>query len=270
MDEEKNQQPDEGKAPPEVYGRIYCIICKINGKKYVGQTIKKVSYRFNEHARANSLLGKAIRKYGRENFEIEVLEECYSFDELNTAEIKWIQEMDCKHPNGYNRTDGGEGLLNPCEDIREKKAKASKGNKNALGRKHTEDEIERIRNSNLGQKRSAETCENIRQSKLGTKASDETKFKMSQKRKGKKFSQEHKDNLSASRKAYWESVPPEERKQNPEHVAKRFATIAANRNKKKVKEENIAAAESMKNFERVKNYLKKPAQKKKAEQLTLF
>lgn len=269
-DKEKNQNPNEEKAPPEVYGRIYCITCKINGKKYVGQTIKKVSYRFNEHARANSPLGEAIREYGRKNFEIEVLEECYSFAELNEAEKKWIKEFDCKVPNGYNRTDGGDGLLNPCKDTREKMAEASMGNKNSLGRKHTEDEIERIRNSNLGQKRSAETCAKLSKIKKGVPLSQTTKDNMSKARKGKKFSQEHKDSLSASRKAYWEKIPPEERKQTEEHKAKALAARLATINKRKVAKQNIAAAESMKNFDRVKNYLKKLEAKKKAEQLTLF
>lgn len=221
----------------KIYGRIYCITNLINGKQYVGQTIKKISYRFNEHARANSPLGEDIRKYGRENFKVDELEKCYSYEELNAAEKKWIKELDCKEPKGYNRTDGGDGLLNPAKDTREKLVEAGKGNKRALGRKHTEEEIERIRNSNLGQKRTPETCENVRKAKLGTKLSQATKDNMSKSRKGKTFTQEHKDNLSASHKARWEKIPKEDRKQTEEHKAKRFATIAANREKKKAKEQ---------------------------------
>lgn len=196
----------------KIYGVIYCITNLINGKKYVGQTIKKVSYRFNEHANAKSLIGKAIRKYGRDNFRTGTLEECYSYEELNAAEMKWIKDLNTKYPNGYNKTDGGNGVLNPITSTLEKKSKASMGNKYALGRKHTEDEIERIRQSNLGQKRSPETCEKIRQIKTGLKASEETKKKMSAKRKGRKFSEEHKKKISEARKAYWNSIPKEERK----------------------------------------------------------
>ena len=50
-----------------------------------------------------------MRKYGIENFTIEVLEECYSREQLNEREIFWIAKLNCKHPNGYNLTDGGEG-----------------------------------------------------------------------------------------------------------------------------------------------------------------
>lgn len=217
----------------KIYGRIYCITNLINGKQYVGQTIKKISYRFNEHARANSPLGEDIRKYGRENFKIDELEKRYSYEELNAAEKKWIKELNWKVPNGYNRTDGGDGLLNPVKGIREKLVEAGKGNKRALGRKHTEDEKRKIRESNLGQKRTPETCEKFRQINTGLKATQSTKDKMSAKRKGRKFTQEHRDNLSASHKARREKIPKEERKQTEEHKAKRFATIAANREKKK-------------------------------------
>ncbi len=252
----------------KIYGVIYLIINLINGKKYVGQTIKKVGYRFNEHANAKSLLGEDIRKYGRENFKIDVLEECYSYEELNAAEKKWIKTLNTKVPNGYNKTDGGNGLLNPCKDTREKMAAASMGNQHGLGRKHTEDEIERIRQSNLGQKRSPETCEKIRQNKTGLKASDETKKKMSDKRKGRKFSEEHKANLSKSRLAYWEGIPKEERKlsderkaqlsaQNsgsnnpsckPENAAKIKAGLKRYYAKKRVAKENLEAAATVDRF----------------------
>lgn len=211
----------------KVYGVVYLITNLINGKQYVGQTIKKVSYRFNEHARANTLIGKAIRKYGRENFKIKVLEKCYSYDELNAAEMKWIKKLNTKDPNGYNKTDGGEGILNPATSTREKLAQAGMGNKHALGRKHTEDEIERIRQSNLGQKRSKETCDKIRQIKTGLKASDETKKKMSAKRKGRKFTDEHKAKIAEARRAYWAKIPPEQRKHTEEHNAKISAGLNA-------------------------------------------
>ncbi len=275
----------------EVYGRVYGITCRINGKQYVGQTIKKVSYRFNEHARANSPLGEDIRKYGRKNFEIEVLEECYSFEELNAAEMKWIKIWDCKVPKGYNRTDGGEGILNPVKDTREKIAAASMGNQYALGRKHTEDEKRRIRESNLGQKRSPETRERVRQAKLGTKASDETKAKMSAKRKGRKFSEEHKRKISEARKAYWASIKPEDRKLSDERKAQLSAKNSGSNNpsckpenakkiseglnryhsKKRVAKANVDAAASLENFETAKNFLAVSPTKNQAAtmQLTL-
>lgn len=53
------------------------------------------------------MLGKDIREYGEENFKLEVLETCQTLDELDRREIFWIAKLNCKFPNGYNRTDGG-------------------------------------------------------------------------------------------------------------------------------------------------------------------
>ena len=86
---------------------IYKIINLINGKLYVGQTKFSVEKRFKEHAKADSLIGRAIRKYGIENFKLEIIEICKTFTELNEREIFWIKELNCKVPNGYNISDGG-------------------------------------------------------------------------------------------------------------------------------------------------------------------
>ena len=92
-----------------MYGVIYKITNQINGKSYVGQTTTSLSQRMASHRRANSVIGKAIRKYGWENFSVEVLEECDTKEQLNEREIFWIAALNCKTPNGYNRSDGGEG-----------------------------------------------------------------------------------------------------------------------------------------------------------------
>lgn len=86
---------------------VYKITNKINGKIYVGQTTREPIERFKEHKHADSIIGKAIRKYGAENFIVEILAECENVDELNESEIFWIAELNCKIPNGYNVTDGG-------------------------------------------------------------------------------------------------------------------------------------------------------------------
>jgi len=50
---------------------------------------------------------RAFAKYGLDSFEMELIEECQTLDELNEAEIKWIKEMDTITPNGYNILAGG-------------------------------------------------------------------------------------------------------------------------------------------------------------------
>ena len=47
-------------------GSIYVVTNKINNKKYVGQTIHTAQKRFNQHCKDDNLLGRSIRKYGKE------------------------------------------------------------------------------------------------------------------------------------------------------------------------------------------------------------
>ena len=98
----------------EVYGVIYKITNLLDGMIYVGQTTRSIEVRFREHAVADSRIGNAIRKYGAENFSCEVVEECESRAALDEREIFWIAHFDCKSPNGYNLTDGGEGGSGLC------------------------------------------------------------------------------------------------------------------------------------------------------------
>lgn len=90
---------------------VYKITNLINGKIYVGQTTRTIEERLREHKRSDFPIGKAIRKYGIENFKIDILSTCTSLDELNETEIFWISKLDCLTPNGYNRTEGGATLF---------------------------------------------------------------------------------------------------------------------------------------------------------------
>ena len=54
---------------------------------------------------------KALRKFGFENFEFKIIEECNP-DELNNKEIYWVNFYNSYH-NGYNMTPGGD--FNPSK-----------------------------------------------------------------------------------------------------------------------------------------------------------
>ena len=94
-------------------GFIYKITNKVNGKSYIGQTIQSVKERFYQHcatkcsqAILNMVIHKAITKYGKSNFTIEVIEEVESAN-LNDRERYWIKYYD-SYNNGYNSTEGGQ------------------------------------------------------------------------------------------------------------------------------------------------------------------
>lgn len=93
---------------------IYKITNKINGNAYIGLSIN-IEKRWKAHIERSSdmsnkeydkVLYKAFRKYGIDNFEFEILEEC-KLEELKEKEIYWINYYNTfKH--GYNATPGGD------------------------------------------------------------------------------------------------------------------------------------------------------------------
>lgn len=93
---------------------IYKITNTINGKVYIGQTIKNPKERFREHKYCathknlrRGYLYKAMAKYGCDNFTIEVVEKCPR-NLLDEREMYWIKQYDSFN-NGYNLTLGGGG-----------------------------------------------------------------------------------------------------------------------------------------------------------------
>ncbi|MBQ6296207.1 MAG: GIY-YIG nuclease family protein [Selenomonadaceae bacterium] len=160
-----------------VFGVIYLITNLLNGMKYVGQTTQKLTVRLKAHRNADSYIGRAIRRYGRENFKIEVLEECETAEQLNEREIFWIAELNCMSPNGYNCTEGGFGGMkgySHTPKAREKISAALLGNKRSLGYHHTEEARAKIRVAQLGEKHHY----------FGTHLSEEHKVKLGISRRG--------------------------------------------------------------------------------------
>ena len=91
-------------------GYIYKITNNINGKVYIGQTIRSLQERLNEHIAAKSVIGYAIRKYGKDNFRIELLEEV-EIDKIDEREIYWIEFFNSTNKHeGYNISTGGAGV----------------------------------------------------------------------------------------------------------------------------------------------------------------
>ncbi|MFA5031200.1 MAG: GIY-YIG nuclease family protein [Patescibacteria group bacterium] len=88
-------------------GIIYIAINLINGKQYVGQTIKTIKNRIKIHENNKncSAFHNAIKKYGIKNFKI-ISYSCLEED-LDWHEIFLIKEFNTLAPNGYNLESGG-------------------------------------------------------------------------------------------------------------------------------------------------------------------
>ena len=78
---------------------------------YVGQAINSAE-RFIAHCKPssiknnNSIIDKAIQKYGANNFWFEIIES--QIENYNEREKYWIKELNALSPNGYNIQLGGE------------------------------------------------------------------------------------------------------------------------------------------------------------------
>lgn len=113
--------------------KVKCHIYKMtnlkNDKEYVGQTVthrknhnkyRPFGYngRFNDHIseainntkdKQCTYLNNAIRKYGRDNFEVELITTC-SLKDADETEKEYISKYGTLYPNGYNLTIGGKML----------------------------------------------------------------------------------------------------------------------------------------------------------------
>lgn len=126
---------------------IYKITNIQNNKCYIGQTIRPIEQRFHRHIndaeKLNTHFAKAIRKYGKENFKIEIIDTAKNQNELNQKEQYWIRYYDSVK-NGYNETDainkcGGNTYQSKTAEemkvIRNKIRESKIGGKNPMARK---------------------------------------------------------------------------------------------------------------------------------------
>jgi group I intron endonuclease len=115
-------------------GYIYQIKNNITGKCYIGQTTKLPENRWKCHISSLTHKGgcpalkDAITKYGIESFTFRVLIICFD-DAIHLIEKEYIEKYHAQVPNGYNILPGGQlggGFL---------------------GKTHSEESIEKIKNS---------------------------------------------------------------------------------------------------------------------------
>lgn len=172
---------------------IYCATNRLNGKKYIGQTVKTMEKRRIEHlsgARNGCpcwYFHRAINKHGAENFKWEILMYADSEKTLNDAEEIYIRVLRSQDKGiGYNIKFGGDN------------------------RRHAPETRKKISESKIGKKRNAETCMKMskwmkgrfagsKNPNFGKKYSAERCAEMSAARKGKKPNTQTRAKLSAAR-----------------------------------------------------------------------
>ena len=156
---------------------IYIITNKINDKRYIGQSVD-INRRFWDHRclshEGNPHLRYSMKKYGKDAFTYEVLEEC-SIEELDEKERIYIEKLKPE----YNVLPGGQGKRGHLPDsvkrnlrehgkkqwqekTAEEKQRIIKNNLlcgGKIGHPVTEETRQKLRNHNLGKKQSKETIE---------------------------------------------------------------------------------------------------------------
>lgn len=106
---------------------IYKLTNQINNKIYIGQTCQKVEERWRDHRKFSndSLIARAIKKYGWENFDKKVIDTALTQEEADEKERYWIEYYRCSisiygKESGYNITIGGNGVTLVSKEEQEK------------------------------------------------------------------------------------------------------------------------------------------------------
>ena len=233
-------------------GCVYQAKNLITGKLYIGKTVKSLSDRVSCHisnakGKSDLYFHKAIRKYGIDSFQWSILYQGDKESQLYEMEQMFIKQLNTMAPLGYNLTAGGDGMLEPTNELRTKLSKAQMGhivteetkgklraanlgktvricteetlkkmsermlgNKYGLGRICSPEERARISKMHKGRQKSKEERANLSKGHLGEKPSDETKRKMSASRKGYKHSEETKRKIRIALTGKKRNAPSQE------------------------------------------------------------
>ncbi len=122
------------KPEPRLF-EVYVVTNLVNGKQYVGKTIRSAKSRWAQHCRdcgkGQSLFARAIHKYGPKAFEVSVLYRGVDEREIFAVEKAMIAQYGTYTPGGYNLTIGGDGPSGhkQSQSHREKTAASKRGRK---------------------------------------------------------------------------------------------------------------------------------------------
>ena len=181
------------------YGIIYVTRCLVTGKLYVGMHTKGRK----NYLGSGQLILKAIKKYGCHNFVRHDIDEFYTISEGGEKERLWIRKFNSKIPHGYNLCDGGEGVFNPCQEVRNRISAAnshplSEEHKRHLSAAHRG--LPSPRKGKFGAHLSEEHKAKLLAANLGRHRNEATKLKISLANKGRKRTDDQKEHIGASRR----------------------------------------------------------------------
>ena len=197
-----------------MYGYIYKTTNILNDKIYIG---KKKGKFISNYKGSGRYLRNAIKKYGFENFSVEIIEWCENLEKQNEREKYWIAYFEEAGYEMYNISKGGDGgdtfykLSDKDRNLRIENLRKSTSFHNISiesrykawdtrrlhGKDKASEELkEKLRLSHLGKKRSLESIQKGVNSRKGYKHSKETIQKIKKGNLGKTVTKETRDKLS--------------------------------------------------------------------------
>jgi group I intron endonuclease len=165
------------------YGFIYITTNMINGMKYLGQKSFDDNNKWKNYLGSGKALKNAIRKYGKQNFDRNIICFCYSPEELNEAEYTLSVFLNVvEDRNWYNLCYGGEVPIGyvATDEARSKMSEAQKARWTDELRQELGEKMSGEGNPFYGKHHTDDTRKTLSEQHTGMKASDEARSKMSQ------------------------------------------------------------------------------------------
>jgi len=164
------------------FNYVYITSNLINGHKYIGDRSCNCNPEEDIYLGSGTYYKNAEKLYGKQNFKKEILEFFPTKQEAFNSQEKYIKQYNTLKPNGYNLSPKGGNNVRGC---------------------HSEETIEKNRQSNIGKKHTIEAKIKMSNSHKGKKQSPETIQKRIKTmgdpwNKGKPNSIEHNKNISNS------------------------------------------------------------------------
>ena len=183
---------------------LYCITCLVTDKLYVGITSRGIDTRWKEHckeakARARWVISKAIRKYGSDQFKVELLHTYDSPQEAADAEVDLVAHLNLMSA-GYNAAPGGD--LSPTlgigHSVETKKLLSEKARM-----QFSSPEARKMLSDRSRQLMTTEARARIASALRGTRLSEDTKNKIAAAHRGRKNTPATLLKMSEAAKRRW-------------------------------------------------------------------